>query len=76
MAQAVSRRLPVAATTIRSDIRPCAICGGRKGNGTGFLPVLRLRLPLIIQPAAPHSLLILSLTLYSHDTDSVVKQPT
>jgi hypothetical protein len=30
-------------------------------------------LPIIIPPTAPHSIIILSSTLYSLDTDSVVK---
>jgi hypothetical protein len=42
IAQAVSRRLPTAAT------RLC-------GTGAGFLRVLRFPLPIIIPPIAPHS---------------------
>jgi hypothetical protein len=39
---AVSRRLPTAATCVRSQVRSCGTCGGQSGAGTGFLRVLRL----------------------------------
>jgi hypothetical protein len=42
MAQAVSRRPPTAEAQFRSRVRPCGICGGQIGTGTGFpLRVLR-----------------------------------
>jgi hypothetical protein len=33
----------------------CGICGGRSGTEAGFLRVLRLTLPILIPPTAPHS---------------------
>jgi hypothetical protein len=36
MAEAVSRRLPIAEARVRSRVSPCGICGGQSGPGTGF----------------------------------------
>jgi hypothetical protein len=54
IAQAVSRRFPSAVTRVRAQVRSCGICGGQSGTGAVFLRVLRLPLPIIISPTAPH----------------------
>jgi hypothetical protein len=54
IAQAVSRRLPIAAARVRAQVRSCGICGGQSGTGAGFLPVLRISLPILIPPTASH----------------------
>jgi hypothetical protein len=41
IAQAVSRRVPKAATQVRAQVRSCGICGGQSGSETSFLLVLR-----------------------------------
>jgi hypothetical protein len=73
IAQAVSHRLPTAATQIQSQVRSCGICGEQNGTGADFLRVLRLPLSILIPPTAPYSLSILSPTLHSLDTDSVIE---
>jgi hypothetical protein len=55
IAQAVSRRFPIAADRVQSQVRSSRICGGQSGTGAGFLRVLRFRLPNLIPPTAPHS---------------------
>jgi hypothetical protein len=50
-AQAVSRWLPTAAARVRVRAA-CGVCGGQRGNGAGFLRVLRFPLP-IIPPISP-----------------------
>jgi hypothetical protein len=55
IAQAVSRRLPTAATQVLSQVRLCGICGGQSGTGAGLLPVLRFPLPILIPPTTPLS---------------------
>jgi hypothetical protein len=54
-AQAVSPRLPTAAARVRALVSLCRICSGQSGTGAGFLRVLRLPLPILIPPTAPHS---------------------
>jgi hypothetical protein len=54
-AQAVTRRLPTAASRVQSLVTSCEICGGQSGTGPGFLRVLRLPLPILIPTTAPHS---------------------
>jgi hypothetical protein len=56
IAQAVSRRLPIAAARVRARVRSCGICGGQSGTGAGFLQVLRFPLPIRIPSIAPQSL--------------------
>jgi hypothetical protein len=46
-AQAVSRRLPIAASRVRAQVRSCGVCG-QSGTGAGFLRVLRFPLPILI----------------------------
>ena len=38
MADAVSRRPPTPEARLRSQAVLCEICGGKSGNGTGFVP--------------------------------------
>jgi hypothetical protein len=38
MAQAVSRRPPIAEARVRSRVSPCRICGGHSGTERGFSP--------------------------------------
>jgi hypothetical protein len=45
IAHAVSRRFPIAAARIRSQVRSCGICGGKCGIGAGFLRIFRFLLP-------------------------------
>jgi hypothetical protein len=66
-------QLPTTVAQVRSQVRSCGICGGESGTGVGFLQVLQFPLPILIPPVAPHSLIVLSLTLYSPDTDSIIK---
>lgn len=56
------------AARVRSQARACEVCSGQRGTGAGFLRVLRFLPPIRIPPTAPF-LLILSLTLYSLDTE-------
>jgi hypothetical protein len=37
------------------SVRSCGICGGQRGTVAGFLRVLRLPLPILIPPTAPHA---------------------
>jgi hypothetical protein len=60
VAQAVSRLLPTAATSVRAQVRSCGICGRQSSTGAGFLRVLRLPLPILIPPNSPHSSIIRS----------------
>jgi hypothetical protein len=55
IAQAVSRRLPMAVTLVRAQVKPCLIRGGQSGTGAGFLQVLCLPSSILIPPTAPHS---------------------
>jgi hypothetical protein len=41
IAQAVSRRLPIAAARVRAQVTSCGICDGRSGTGAGFFRVIR-----------------------------------
>jgi hypothetical protein len=58
IAQAVSRRLPIAAARLPPHITSCGICGGQSGIGKDFPRVLRFPLPILIPPTAPHSSII------------------
>jgi hypothetical protein len=46
VAEAVSRWLPTAAARVHVRVT-CRFCGGQRGNGAGFLRVLRFPLPII-----------------------------
>jgi hypothetical protein len=71
----VQSRLFTAAVWVRSHVRSCEISGGQSGTEVGFLRVLRFPLPILIPPTIiPFSVIILSPTLYSLDTDRAVKQ--
>jgi hypothetical protein len=52
--QAVSLRLPTAVASDRAQVRSCGICGGQNDIRAGFLRVLRLPLPILMPPTAPH----------------------
>jgi hypothetical protein len=67
IAEAVGCRIPTAAARVQYQVRSRGICGGQSGTGVGFL------LPTFIPPPAPYSLISLLSTLFSLDTDSVVK---
>lgn len=68
IAQAVSSQLPTAAAWGRFHVRSCGICDEQSGTGGDLLGVH----PILIQPAAPYSVIIQSSTLYAVDTGSVV----
>jgi hypothetical protein len=55
VAQAVSRRLPTATPRVRAQIKTCWICSRQSCTMAGSLPILRLPLPILIPPTAPHS---------------------
>jgi hypothetical protein len=55
IAQDVSRRLPTTELRIIAQVRSCGICGGQCDIGADFLRVLRIPLPTVIPPTAPHS---------------------
>jgi hypothetical protein len=55
IAQAVSRRLPIAAAKVRVPIRSCGIYGEQSGIGAVFLRGLRFPLLILIPPTAPDS---------------------
>jgi hypothetical protein len=48
IAQAVTRRLLIAAAEVRAQVRSCGICGEQSGAGVGFLRVPRFPLPILI----------------------------
>jgi hypothetical protein len=74
--QAGRRWLPTAVALVRSQARPGVIYVGRNDTRAGSLRVHWFPPPILIPPTAPYSLIILTPTLYSLDTDSVVKQQT
>jgi hypothetical protein len=47
------------------------VCGGQSDAGAGFLQVFQFPLPILILPAAQHSLIIFSLMLCSLNTDII-----
>jgi hypothetical protein len=55
IAQAISRRLPIAAARVRAQVRSRGIYGGQSGTEAGFLRVRLFPLPILITPIAPHS---------------------
>jgi hypothetical protein len=58
MAQAVSRRLPTAAASVRALVRSCGICGGQSGTGGRFSPNTS------VSPANSHSTDCSTLIIY------------
>jgi hypothetical protein len=48
VAQAVSRRIPIAAVRVRAQVRSRGICDGHIGTVEGFHRVLRFLLPILI----------------------------
>jgi hypothetical protein len=76
IAQTVRRRFPTSVTLVQSQVELRGIFVKQSGTGIAFLLVLRFPLPIPIQPAAPHSFIILSSMQYSPDADSVVKEQT
>jgi hypothetical protein len=58
--QAVIPRLFTVIRRVRSQSRSRGIFGGQRGFETGFFTVLQFPLPILIPPAASHSLIILS----------------
>jgi hypothetical protein len=73
MDEVASLRLSTTAAHVQCQVRSCGIRDGRSGTEEGFFCVPQFPLPILIPLIAPHSLIILSQTLYSVDTDSVVK---
>jgi hypothetical protein len=55
IAQAISRRLPTSVSRVRSQVRSYGISGAQIGTRSGFLPVHRLPLPILIALNAPYS---------------------
>jgi hypothetical protein len=75
-AQVISPKLLTVVTWFHPQVTPCMLCGRLSGTSAGFLQALWFPLPILIPPTAPHSLLDLSLTLYSLYTDSITKYQT
>jgi hypothetical protein len=69
----IARNTATVTDRILSKVKSCWIYGGQSCTEAGYLRILRFPLPVLLPPAAPHSLIILSSTLYSLDTVSVVK---
>jgi hypothetical protein len=76
IAEAVSHWLLNAVAWIRSQVRSYRIYGGEYGTEVGFLCVFWFPLPVLIPPTSPHTVIKLSLMLYSLNMGSVAKQPT
>jgi hypothetical protein len=55
IAQAVSHRFPTAEARVRAYVRAGGIWGGQSDIEEDFVPVLRVPLPILIPPIAPHS---------------------
>jgi hypothetical protein len=68
--------LPTASAWVWSQVRLCGIYGVQIGSGAVFLQVLQFPLSILIPPVSAYSLIMLSLTLCSHTTDSIVKWRT
>jgi hypothetical protein len=54
-AQAVSRRLSMAAARVRSRVRSCGNCDGQSGTGAGLLRLILFPLTILIPPNAQQS---------------------
>ena len=65
MAQAVSRRLITAESRVQFQARPCEICGGKSGTGTGFSPNTSVFPCQSHSTGATYSFVRLSPTLYN-----------
>jgi hypothetical protein len=58
MAGAVSRWPLTEVVRVRARVSPCGIFGGRNSDGTSFLRVLRLSLPISFHRVSPLSYII------------------
>jgi hypothetical protein len=58
---------------VQIQVTACEICDGQSGIRAGFLQVLWFPPPILIPSAGPNLLIILQLTIYGLDTDSIVK---
>jgi hypothetical protein len=54
----INRRISMLATWVRSQLKSCGNCGGHSETGAGFLQILRVLLPILIQPNSPYSSII------------------
>jgi hypothetical protein len=54
MAQAVSHQPLATQALVQSQVRPCGVCGGQDGTGTGFLCLLQLSLPASFHQCSTH----------------------
>jgi hypothetical protein len=68
----VSCQLHITAARVRSQVKSYGIWDGQNGTRMSFL---WFHLPVLIPPTALHSLIIVSLTLYHRNHDSIAKLP-
>jgi hypothetical protein len=67
---------PIISVEIRSQVKLYEIYGGQSDTGENFLRVLQFAPSVRISLIAAPSLIILSLTLHSLDTEGVVRKET